>query len=185
MDETTGFPIPSNRSVFGEGDLDMEVRPLPESDFIIAFPNEDGTKAVLLTTLEVLDGEVIERHGRTELEQYAQTLLETGEDPLGLQVGDIFEGENAEADAQAEAFRLDDMFNPGEGASDAELAQALEDARVDAGIGETTFPEGEGLADLMEADEEVNAEAEELAEEGAELDEEVEPMLEQLKKRKK
>ena len=110
MDEpmNTGFPIPPSRPMFGEGDVEIEKKPLPESDFIMAFANETGDKAVVLTSVEVVDGEVLEKHGREELEGYAMDLLDGGEDELGLQIGDIYEGENAEADAKEEAFRLDD-----------------------------------------------------------------------------
>jgi len=149
-EENKGFPIPAKKPMFGEGDVDIEAIPLPESDFFMAFANDAGDKAVILASVETAGDEVLERHGRTELDAYAKTLLDTGDDPMELQVGDIFEGENALADAEAEAFRLDEEFNPGEGASDAELAMAVDAAKADAGTEEqATFPGGmEGGEDL-------------------------------------
>lgn len=185
-EENQGFAIPARRPMFGEGDVDIEARPLPESDLFMAFANDAGDKAVILTAVETVGDEVLERHGYTELENYAQALLNTGDDPMELQVGNVFEGENAQADAEAEALRLDEEFNPGEGASDEELAMAVDAAKGNAGVQEeATFPEdmetGEdvGGAELdlgIEADEE---EPEEPVEEGAE------PMLEQLGIKKK
>lgn len=188
-EENKGFAIPAKRPMFDEGDVSVEVQPLPESDFFLAFANDAGDKAVILTSVETVGDEVLERHGRVELEGYAQALLNTGDDPMELQVGDIFEGENALADAEAEAFRLDEEFNPGEGASDEELAMAVDAAKANAGVEEAeTFPEdlggGEdlGAPELglgLENDEEESEEAEPLG------DEETEPMLGQLMKRKK
>lgn len=185
-EENQGFAIPARRPMFGEGDVDIEARPLPESDLFMAFANDAGDKAVILTAVETVGDEVLERHGYTELENYAQALLNTGDDPMELQVGNVFEGENAQADAEAEALRLDEEFNPGEGASDEELAMAVDAAKGNAGVQEeATFPEdmetGEdvGGAELdlgIEADEE---EPEEPVEEGAES------MLEQLGVKKK
>ena len=199
MDENMdqGFPIPPSRPMFGEADVEIEKKPLPESDFIMSFANETGDKAVVLTSVEVVDGEVMERHGRADLEGYAKDLLDGGEDELGLQVGDIYEGENAEEDARAEAFRLDDMFNPGEEATEEELVKAVDDAQADAGI-EQERDEGGEVPDFAvmpplpdeeekEADEEIAdlGEAEEDLEEDEEELEEEEPMIGQLKKAKK
>ena len=185
-EENQGFAIPARRPMFGEGDVDIEARPLPESDLFMAFANDAGDKAVILTAVETVGDEVLERHGYTELENYAQALLNTGDDPMELQVGNVFEGENAQADAEAEALRLDEEFNPGEGASDEELAMAVDAAKGNAGVQEeATFPEdmgtgedvgGEELDLGIEADEE---EPEEPVEEGAES------MLEQLGVKKK
>lgn len=185
-EENQGFAIPARRPMFGEGDVDIEARPLPESDLFMAFANDAGDKAVILTAVETVGDEVLERHGYTELENYAQALLNTGDDPMELQIGNVFEGENAQADAEAEALRLDEEFNPGEGASDEELAMAVDAAKGNAGVQEeATFPEdmgagedvgGEELDLGIEADEE---EPEEPVEEGAES------MLEQLGVKKK
>ena len=186
MDEpmNTGFPIPPSRPMFGEGDVEIEKKPLPESDFIMAFANETGDKAVVLTSVEVVDGEVLEKHGREELEGYAMDLLDGGEDELGLQIGDIYEGENAEADAKEEAFRLDDMFNPGGEATDDELIAAVEDARADAGTEQDLDLGGElpdeDVLPPLPTEEEEEADEEEVEEETEE-----EPMLDQLKKAKK
>ena len=183
-EENKGFAIPARRPIFGEGDVDIEARPLPESDLFMAFENDAGDKAVILTAVETVGDEVLERHGRTELEGYAQALMNTGDDPMELQIGNIFEGESALADAEAEAFRLDEEFNPGEGAADEELAMAVDAAKANAGVEEeATFPgdleEGEDVGgeelDIgLEADEEDPEEA------GAGVSEEAEPMLEQL-----
>lgn len=183
-EENKGFAIPARRPIFGEGDVDIEARPLPESDLFMAFENDAGDKAVILTAVETVGDEVLERHGRTELEGYAQALMNTGDDPMELQIGDIFEGESALADAEAEAFRLDEEFNPGEGAADEELAMAVDAAKANAGVEEeATFPSdleegedvgGEELDIGLEADEEEPEEA------GAGVSEEAEPMLEQL-----
>ena len=185
-EEKQGFAIPAKKPMFGEGDVDIEARPLPESDLFMAFENDAGDKAVILTSVETVGDEVLERHGRTELQEYAKTLLDTGDDPMELQVGKVFEGESALADAEAEAFRLDEEFNPGEGASDAEVAMAVDGAKgSSAGEEEANFPEDMGAGedvggpelDLgLEAPEE---EPEEAEEEGAE------PMLEQLGQLKK
>lgn len=186
-EENVGFAIPAKKPMFGEGDVDIEARPLPESDFFMAFANDAGDKAVILTSVETVGDEVLDRHGRTELEEYARVLLDNGDDPMELQVGRIFEGENALADAEAEAFRLDEEFNPGEGASDEELAMAVDAAKADAGAEEAgTFPEDMGGGEDLGAPElGVGAEAEE-----EEPDEEIgnpetEPMLGQLMKKKK
>lgn len=183
-EENKGFAIPAKRPMFGEGDVDVEARPLPESDLFMAFENDAGDKAVILTAVETVGDEVLERHGRTELEGYAKALMNTGDDPMELQIGDVFEGENALADAEAEAFRLDEEFNPGEGADDAELAMAVDAAKGNAGAEEKeTFPgdleEGEdvGGGELgagLETPEEEPEEAE------PEIGGEAEPMLEQL-----
>ena len=186
----TGFPIPPSRPMFGEADVEIEKKPLPESDFIMSFSNEAGDKAVVLTSVEVVDGDLLEKHGREELEGYAMDLLDGGEDEMGLQIGEIYEGENAEEDARAEAFRLDDMFNPGEEATDDELIAAVDDARADAGV-EQDMDEGGELPDLGVMplpDEEQKEDDEELADEELEdeiEEEEEEPMLDQLKKVKK
>ena len=190
MDEpmNPGFPIPPSRPMFGEADIDIEKKPLPESDFIMSFANEAGDKAVVLTSVEIVDGDVLEKHGRAELEGYAQDLLDGGDDELGLQIGEIYEGENAAEDAKAEAFRLDDMFNPGEEATDEDLIAAVGDARADAGV-EQDLDEGGELPDLGVLpplpDEEEEASDEEMADEEEEIEEDEEPMLGQLKKVKK
>ena len=183
-EENKGFAIPARRPIFGEGDVDIEARPLPESDLFMAFENDAGDKAVILTAVETVGDEVLERHGRTELEGYAQALMNTGDDPMELQVGDIFEGESALADAEAEAFRLDEEFNPGEGAADEELAMAVDAAKANAGVEEeATFPgdleEGEDVGG-EELDVGLEADEEEPEEAGAGVSEEAEPMLEQL-----
>ena len=183
-EENKGFAIPARRPIFGEGDVDIEARPLPESDLFMAFENDVGDKAVILTAVETVGDEVLERHGRTELEGYAQALMNTGDDPMELQVGDIFEGESALADAEAEAFRLDEEFNPGEGAADEELAMAVDAAKANAGVEEeATFPgdleEGEDVGG-EELDIGLEADEEEPEEAGAGVSEEAEPMLEQL-----
>lgn len=183
-EENKGFAIPARRPIFGEGDVDIEARPLPESDLFMAFENDAGDKAVILTAVETVGDEVLERHGRTELEGYAQALMNTGDDPMELQVGDIFEGESALADAEAEAFRLDEEFNPGEGATDEELAMAVDAAKANAGVEEeATFPgdleEGEDVGG-EELDVGLEADEEEPEEAGAGVSEEAEPMLEQL-----
>lgn len=197
-EENQGFAIPANKNMFGEGDLSIEARPLPESDFFMAFTNEIGDKAVILTPIETVGGEIIERHGRPELETYAEGIMNGDPDDMGLQIGGIFEGETAEADAKAEAFRLDEEYNPGEGASDEELVAALDNARADTTVEEENelaeaegeFPGilGEPLGGPVGADEEVNLPEPELNEEdtGEEpLDIENEPMLDQLKKKAK
>lgn len=183
-EENKGFAIPAKRPIFGEGDVDIEARPLPESDLFMAFENDAGDKAVILTAVETVGDEVLERHGRTELEGYAKALMNTGDDPMELQVGDIFEGESALADAEAEAFRLDEEFNPGEGAADEELAMAVDAAKANAGVEEeATFPgdleEGEDVGG-EELDIGLEADEEEPEEAGAGVSEEAEPMLEQL-----
>ena len=186
MDEDrVGFPIPSNKSVFDEGDVDIEARPMPQSDFIMSFANDDGTKAVILTSIEDLGDGTVERHGREELEQYAQALMDTGDDPFGLQIGDVFEGETAGADAEAEAFRLAEDFDPGEGATDEELIAAVNDAAADATVVgapmEDTFPVGvEEAPDIDVPDEDIGAEVEPVEP----VEEEEEPMLKQLNKLK-
>ena len=179
-EENQGFAIPAKRPMFGEGDVDIEARPIPESDLFMAFENDAGDKAVVLTSVETVGDEVLERHGRTELEQYAQGVLNTGDDPMELQVGNIFEGETALADAEAEAFRLDEEFNPGEGASDEELAMAVDAAKGNAGVQEEeTFPEdmetGEGVGG-----EELDLGAEAVEEPEPSVGEGAEPMLAQF-----
>ena len=66
MDETVdkGFPIPPKAPLFGEGDLSVKVAEVPESDFVMAFGNDAGDKAVVLTAIEVIGPDTIERHGR-------------------------------------------------------------------------------------------------------------------------
>ena len=192
-EENQGFAIPANKPMFDEGDVSIEARPLPESDMFMVFPNDIGDKAVILTPVETMGNEIIERHGRPELETYAQTIMDGGEDDMGLQIGNIFEGENAEADAKAEAFRLDDEYNPGEGASDEEIIAALDNARADTTVeeenelaaAEESFPE---LTGGLGSDEGINPPEPETDEEdmGEEpLDIGNEPMLDQLKKRVK
>lgn len=191
-EENQGFAIPANRGLGDEGDLSVEVRPLPESDFFMTFANEAGDKAVILTPVESVGDEILERHGRTELEQYAQTLMETGDDPMELQIGTTYEGENAEADAKAEAFRLDEEFNPGEGASDEEVIAALDEARADVGGAEPEVEEPDEdipfpLNGPLGVDKTGNEPAEDTGteDETAELpDVEEEPMLDQLRKKK-
>ena len=190
-EENKGFAIPSNRSMFDEGDVSIEARPLPQSDFFMAFENDAGDKAVILSAVETVGDEVLERHGRTEMENYAKTLMETGDDPMELQIGGIYEGETALADAEAEAFRLDEEFNPGEGASDAELAMAVDAAKADVGGGaapeEPPFPDNgmgaDETVDVPDVDVDEEDESEEPEEDLGEL--EGEPMLEQLNPKKK
>lgn len=187
-EENQGFPIPANRPPFEEGDLGIEVTPLPESDLFMVFTNDDRDRAVILTPIETAGGEILERHGRPELEDYANTIFDTGDDPMELQVGGMFEGENAEADARAEAFRLDEEYNPGEDAPDEDLVTAVDMAKTNVGGGEEPtepFPGG------MEGPEEGNAPGPNVdltaplgVEEPTEEVEE-EPMLDQLKKKVK
>lgn len=197
-EENQGFSIPANRPMFDEGDVSIEARPLPQSDFFMTFANEAGDKAVILTPIEAVGDEILERHGRTELESYAQTLMDTGDDPMELQIGKTYEGENALADADAEAFRLDEEFNPGEAASDEDIVSAVDAARADAGAGapiseeapETEEPEEDipfPLNGPLGVDETGNEPAEDAGEEDEteELpDVEEEPMLDQLRKKK-
>ena len=191
-EENKGFAIPSNRSMFGEGDVSIEARPLPQSDVFMAFGNDAGDKAVLLTAVETVGDEVLERHGRTEMENYAKTLMDTGEDPMELQIGNTYEGENALADAEAEAFRLDEEFNPGEGASDGELAMAVDAAKADVSGGAASAPEeppfpdeGVGADEALDVPD-VGADDEAEDEEPEDLGElEGEPMLDQLNTRKR
>ena len=192
-EENHGFAIPANKPMFGEGDVSIEARPLPESDMFMVFANDIGDKAIILTPVEAVGGEILERHGRPELEDYAKTVMDGGEDSMDLQIGDIFEGETAEADAKAEAFRLDEEYNPGEGASDEEIIAAIDNARADTTVeeenelaaAEDTFPE---LTGELGADEGLDLPEPEPDEEdtGEEpLDIGNEPMLDQLKKRVK
>ena len=197
-EENQGFSIPANRPMFDEGDVSIEARPLPQSDFFMTFANEAGDKAVILTRIEAVGDEILERHGRTELENYAQTLMDTGDDPMELQIGRTYEGENALADADAEAFRLDEEFNPGEAASDEDIVSAVDAARADAGAGapiSEEAPENEEpeedipfpLNGPLGVDETGNEPAEDAGEEDEteELpDVEEEPMLDQLRKKK-
>lgn len=190
-EENQGFAIPANKPMFDEGDVSIEARPLPESDFFMVFANDVGDKAIILTPVETLDGEIIERHGRPELEMYAQTVMDGGEDDMGLQIGTTFEGETAEADAKAEAYRLDEEYNPGEGASDEEVIAAIDNARADTTVAEEnelataeeSFPE---LTGGLGSDEGLDIPAPEADEEDTGLeppDIENEPMLDQLKRR--
>lgn len=192
-EENQGFAIPGNKPMFDEGDVSIEARPLPESDMFMVFPNSVGDKAVILTPVETVGNEIVERHGREELEGYAQTIMDGGEDDMGLQIGDIFEGETAEADAKAEAFRLDEEYNPGEGASDEEIISALDSARADTTVAEENelaaaeepFPE---LGAELGADEGLNLPESGVGGEGMveePFDIENEPILNQLKKRAK
>ena len=130
-EENQGFSIPANKNMFDEGDVGIEITPLPQSDFFMTFANEAGDKAVILTPIEYVGDEILERHGRSELEGYANGLMDGEPDDMGLQIGDIFEGENAQADAEAEAARLDEEYNPGEGASDEDLIAAIDGAKSD------------------------------------------------------
>ena len=184
MDETMnenmnpGFPIPATKPMFGgEEDLGIEMKPVPEGETFKAFVNDAGDEAVVLATAEVVDGEVIERIPPADLEEYAQDLLDGGIDDRDLQVGQMFEGENAEADAKAEALRLEQDFKP-EDESDEALATAIEDAK---GVPENGAP--------FQADEAPDELGAEIDEENAEADEEAEepeePMLGQLKKKAK
>ena len=177
-EEMKGFPIPANKGMFDEGNVEIEAKPMPQSDFIMSFANDDGTKAVILTSIEDLGDGTVERHGRPELETYAKTLMDTGDDPFGLLIGEVYEGEKAAADAEAEAFRLAEEFDPGEGATDEELIQAVADALAD------VLPaEGETFPEAVEVVPEIDLEGEEIDEEDEELEEE-EPMLKQLKGKK-
>ena len=180
-EENKGFPIPAKKPMFDEGDVGIEVTPVSDSDLFMVFANDAGDKAVILTPIEAVGDEVLERHGREELKGYADTLFETGDDPMELQVGSVFEGENAEADAKAEAMRLDEQYNPGEGADDAALAMAVDDAKADVGgAAEPTEP----FPEDMGGPEEVGpTEPEPVEEAPEEMPEEEEPMLGQLKKK--
>ena len=158
----------------GEEDIDMEMKPIPEGETFKAFVNDAGDKAVVLATAEVADGEVVERIPPADLEAYAQDLMDGGIDDRDLQIGEIYEGEGAEADAKAEALRLEQDFKPVD-ESDEALATAIEDAKGGAPA-EEPFPNDEGPdelgAEIAEEDEELGEEAEE-------------PMLGQLKKKAK
>ena len=174
MDENMeqGFPIPAGKPMFG-GEEAVEEAPAGET--FKAFTNDTGDLAVVLSTAEVEDGEVIERLSPEDLETYAQDLLNGGSDDRGLQIGEMYEGESAEADAEAEALRLEQEFKPIDD-SDGALAAAVENAKG-GGAGEVPFPEDEGTDELGtpfgEQGEMLGGEAEE------------EPMLDQLKKKAK
>ena len=177
MDENMnpGFPIPASKPMFGgEEDIGIEAKPLPEGETFRAFVNDEGDKAVVLATAEVNDGEVIERIPPADLEEYAEDLLDGGIDDRNLQIGTIYEGDGAEAEAKAEALRLEQDFKPAD-ESDESLAEAIEKAQG-GGSAKEPFPEDEGApemgAGLDEEDEDLGEEAEE------------EPMLGQLKKAK-
>lgn len=179
-EENKGFAIPSKRPMFDEGDVSIEARPLPQSDLFMVFANDEGNKAVILTPIESVGEDVLERHGRSELEGYAKTLFDGGDDPMDLQVGTMFEGDTAEADANAEAMRLDEEFNPGAEASDEELARAVDDAKSGAGAPES-FPEDmEAGEDVGDTELDSGAEIDEEEEAAPEIGGEDEPMLEQL-----
>ena len=179
MDEpmNPGFPIPGKPMFGGEEDLDMEVKPVPEGETFMAFVSDDGDQAVVLATAEVVDGEVVARLGRPELEAYAEDLFEGGIDDRDLQIGEMYEGETAEADANAEALRLDQEFKPTD-ESDEALVSAIEGAKG-GGAPEEPFPEDEGT-DELEAPVD-----EEIPEPDEEVEEPEEPMLGQLKKKAK
>jgi len=176
-EENVGFPIPANGPEIGAETA---------GDFIVSFGNEAGDRAVVLTTVEVLGDEVLERHPVAELEGYAMDLLDGGEDTMDLMIGDIYEGENAAADADAEAMRLNDMYDPGADATDEDLVMAVNDAKADTGP-EETFPEdlGEG-EDLGASELDLGLEAPEEEPEigGPAGGVENEPMLGQLMKKK-
>lgn len=193
-EENKGFAIPANKPMFGdEGDLSVEVTPLPESEYFMAFANEAGDKAVIVTPIETVGGEILERHGYPEMEEYAKTLMDTGDDPMELQIGTTYEGETAEADAKAEAYRLDEEYAPEEGASDEDIIAALDNARADTGA--ENAPEEESEEEIpfplngpLGVDEAGNEQGEDAGEEDEteELpDVGEEPMLDQLKKAKK
>ena len=190
-EENQGFAIPANKPMFDVGDVDIEARPMPESDMFMVFANDVGDKAVILTPVETMGDEIIERHGRPELETYAQSIMDGGADDMDLQIGTTFEGETAEADANAEALRLDEEYNPGEGASDEDIIAALDSARADTTVAEEnelsaaeeTFPE---LTGELGADEGINPPEPPIGPENSgeePFDVENEPMLDQLKKR--
>jgi len=178
MDENMNpaFPIPGKPMFGGEEDVGIEMKPVPEGETFKAFVNDDGDKAVVLATAEIVDGEVIERIPPADLEAYAQDLLDGGIDDRDLQVGQMYEGEGAEADAKAEALRLEQEFKPADESDDA-LATAIEDAK--GGGAAAPFPENEATDELGT---ELNEEDEEPGEEDEELEE---PMLGQLKKKAK
>ena len=167
MDENMdqGFPIPSNRPMFGG---EAEEEPAIGGDTFKAFTSEEGDQAVVLATAEVADGEVIARLSDDELQDYAEGLFEEGIDDRDLQIGEIFEGDTAGADAESEATRLNQEYSP-EDDSDEALATAIEGAK---GSPSEPFPDDEEAdelgAELAEEDEDLGGEAEE-------------PMLEQLK----
>ena len=161
-EENKGFAIPSKRPMFDEGDVSIEARPLPQSDLFMVFANDEGNKAVILTPIESVGGDVLERHGRSELEGYAKTLFDGGDDPMDLQVGTMFEGDTAEAE------------------SDEELARAVDDAKSGAGAPES-FPEDmEAGEDVGDTELDSGAEIDEEEEAAPEIGGEDEPMLEQL-----
>jgi len=181
MDENMNpaFPIPAGKPMFGgEEDLDMEIKPLPEGETFKAFVNDAGDKAVVLATAEVEDGEVIERIPPEDLEMYAQDLMDGGIDDRDLQIGEMYEGETAEADAKAEALRLEQDFKPAD-ESDAALATAIDDAKGNPGEGEDFFPGGEATDEFGAEEPEVDEDL------GEEVEEPEEPMLDQLKKKAK
>lgn len=192
-EENKGFPIPANREMFGDEGDTAEVTPVPNSDYFLAFANDAGDKAVIVTPIETIGGEIVERHGLTEMEEYAKTLMDTGDDPMELQIGSTFEGETAEADANAEAMRLDEEYAPGEGAADEDIIAALDDARANTGanIGPAEEPEDDipfPLNGPLGVDEAGDEPAEDTDEENTDEeseDIENEPMLDQLKKAKK
>lgn len=186
-EEVNGFPIPANRPMFGE--------PEGGGEFIVSFANEAGDKAVVLTTVEVIDGETVEQHTRGDLEGYAQGLMDGEEDTMGLQIGDIFEGETAEADASAEADRLNTEYDPGADATDEDLIAAVDAAKGDTVVEEEnelaeaeSFPgdlgEGEDIG-APELDTGIEVDEEEPEEVPTGEDIESEPVFGQLMKKKK
>lgn len=173
MDEpmNQGFPIPSNKPMFGGEEA---VEETPVGGTYKAFANDAGDRAVVLATAEIADGEVVARLNDAELETYAQSLMDGGVDDRDLQIGEMYEGETAEADAEAEAIRLEREFSPADD-SDGALVAAIEDAKGGAPA-EEPFPNDEGSDEL----------GTELPEENEEYGEEAEePMLGQLNKKAK
>lgn len=136
MDENNVFPIPPKKGI-GE-----DRAPAEEFGFIKSFENADGTKAVNLVSVEVADGEVVEKLDDMTLAKYADALFETGEDPQGLQVGGEFD---SLSEAEDEADRLNDMYAPVADASDEEIVSAVEDAKADEGEAEEEDIEEEDI----------------------------------------
>ena len=189
-EENQGFAIPANKPMFDDvGDVGIEITPVPESEYFMVFTNDARDKAVILTPIEDVGGEILEKHGRPELETYAETLMDTGDDPMELQIGTTYEGQDAEAEAKAEAMRLDEEYAPEEGASDEEIIAAVNAARADAGSAATEAPEeGVTFPEDMGGDEGLDLPELPTGGEGEEVepvDVEGEPILDQLKKRAK
>lgn len=127
MDEKK-FPIPPKSELKADEieSEEIEITEEPESGLIKTFSNDDNTKAVNLLVVETdEDGNFVARIGKDELREIADDILSGGEDTRGLQVGDVYDGDTAYADADEEAMRLVDEHGPDDvEASDEELASA-------------------------------------------------------------